>query len=294
MKELLVVISIVFILISCEDNRHPDMDYDSLKKTTSYNSIDEITSWSIDYYKDNRIIKKENSLGDIYEYAYDNVGNKTSFIYNNHKEVYEYNVNNRINKTLYFTNNELDYYTITQYSNNLIDKTFWYNNNNDTIDWSVFHYNSELEIDSINSRRYDSYYYYSSDVDSILVMSKDKKVMSITYTKYKNGEKIYNEIKGFDFLGLETNAYVKTWEYNEKGLLKRRTEKEFFESKEMSWFDLRMYYNSIDNLFKTEVYDSLNKLTGYSKYFYEDTILIKVERYNDTDNLEAYTIFENS
>ena len=109
MKTLLILVSIVLILISCEKNNQSELDYDCLRKTTHYNSNDEVLSWSIYYYKNDNNIKQEFSNGDIYEFKYDNFGNTISTSLNNGTKIeYEYNIDNKRIKTKYYTNNQLD------------------------------------------------------------------------------------------------------------------------------------------------------------------------------------------
>lgn len=295
MKTILKLISIVILFSSCEKNNQSELiHYDCLKKTTDYNSADEILYWYVSFYKNDKRIKLEYSDGSFQEYKYDSFGNTISVISNGNKTEYEYNSDNKVVKTKYYTNNQLDYYRVSVYKDTLIDRTYGIDNKNDTIGWSLHFYNSKNRIDSIKSDHTDTYFFYSSEIDSIISKSKEDKIKSKMFLKYLDGNKIYEEGRLYSFFNEEYRYYIKNWEYNEKGLLIRQTEDHLYVSGETQWIDIRKIYNTNNRVSRSELYDASNNLIAYSIYFYKNQVLVKSESYDNQNNLTSYSLFEDT
>lgn len=283
---------IISVLISCEKNQR-ELDFDCYINSTSYNSNDEIIFWSKDYYKNDNKIKFENSEGQMSEFHYDKSNNLISVIYENNKTEYEYNSENKRIKSKFYINNKLDYFSVTIYKDTLIQETFSIDNNGDTIGKTIYNYNSDDLIKSVISNNTETYYYYSENIDSVI--SSDTRGAS-TYKKYlKNDQKIYEEIRGFDYTGAELSYIIRNWEYNDDELLIRKTEETYYSMQDdYFWSDNRYQYNSNNQKSRSESFDKSDNLLGYSIYYYDDLILKKYESFDNNNSLTSYTLIDNN
>lgn len=293
MKALLKITIALLILVSCEKANQPEISYDCFMKSTKFDSNDEVLIWETFFFKNDEYVKYEDSFGSITEFQYDNKGNVTCVCSNESKTEYEYNSDNNVVKTTYYTNNLLDYYTIGIYEDTLLVKAYSVNSESDTIGYNYYYYNSANMKDSVIGNHHDWYYYYSAEMDSIIIKSKENWIKSKMFKKHENGRMIYYEFRNYNPEGDVTSYSKTTREFNDKGLLIRKTEEGLQISNTTVWLDRRYFYNSSDKIVKTEDYDEANTLLGYSNYVYEDSLLTKVETFDPVDNLKAYSIIEN-
>jgi hypothetical protein len=294
MKNALIILILIVAVIGCDKNNQPDLGNECYEKTTVYNSSNEILDWCISYFSNGNEIKYETRSGIWWEQKFDNKGNRVLFTSGDSKVEYEYNSLNQEVKAKYYTNNHLDFFYSNIYKDTLIEKSYTIYNANDTTGWQFYFYNSDNKKDSINCEDRNIYYYYSSEMDSVITKSKENSIMSRIFFKYREGKKSYVESRCYDYLGQENNHFIYTWEYNDNKLLIRQTEFRSYDSGETQWSDIRKVYDNDQKISRIEYYDESNNLTTYSKYVYENEILIKIEDFDINDNLKSYSILENT
>jgi YD repeat-containing protein len=293
-KSAIIVFSFfVAMLFSCKNDQQIDLNYNRVVKSTHYSASGEVEYWSTFYYMNDRIVKQENSIGDIVEWKYDENGNILTHNSNNSKIEYEYNSDNKITKTISYSNGQLLYYIVTNYQDTLVTSAYNFDNKNDTTGWSIYYYNSEDRIDSIYSDDKNTYYYFSKEVDSVITKTKLGLTMSKEYFKFENGKKMYEERRLYTDFGIEFQYSVKNWEYNGINLLIRETEDQLYPSGEKQWIDTRNVYNEFNKILRTEEYNVTNQLLFYSNYSYDNEILVKIEYYDNLNNLNSYETIEN-
>lgn len=294
MKALIKITIVLLILVSCEKTNQPDIFYDCYVKSTKFKSNDEVLIWETIHFKNDKHVKYEDSFGSITETEYDNNGNVISVSTNGSKTEYEYNSDSNIIKTTYYINNQLEYFTISIYEDTLVINSYSINSESDTIGYCNYYYNSANIKDSVICNHQDWYYYYSSEMDSIIIKSKDNLIKSKIFEKHENGRMTYSEFRNYNPEG-EVISYNKTTrEFNNKGFLIRRINEGLEINGITAFLDRRYFYNNSDNVLKTEDYAEANILLNYSNFIYTDSKLTKVETFDHDDNLKTYSIVENN
>jgi len=247
----------------------------------------------IRHFKNDNLVKKEDSFEGIKKYQYDSNGNLISVTGNARRTEYEYNSDNNITKRLFYENNQFRSYTKNIYEDTLLVKSYSINNLNDTIGYSYYYYNSANMKDSVISHHVNRYY-YSEEMDSIIIKSKENELRLKEFKKHESGRLTYNETRSF-YEGELGRIKKTTNEFNDKGLLTRRIKEDIKVIPNVTLFsDTRFFYNSNDNILKSEEYDEANNLLYYRNYIYEDSKLTKVETFDHDDNLNTYSIVENN
>ena len=294
MKAFIKIAIVFVILVSCDKTNQPDILYDCVMKATKFDSNDEVLYWEIRHYKNDNLVKNESSFDGITEYQYDSNGNRISVTSNGSRTEYEYNSDNNIVKMLFYENNQLKSYTKNIYVGTLLLYSYSINNVNDTIGYCYYYYNSADMKDSVICQNVNRYYYYSAEMDSIIIKSKKNEIIQRIFKKYESGRLTYHEARYYH--EGELRGYIKTTsEFNDIGLLTRRIHEGLDVIMNItSFLDRRFFYNSNDNILKVEDYDEVNNLLFYFNYIYDEFILTKVETYDHSDKLKAYSIIENN
>lgn len=270
MKILMKITVVLFILVSCEKMDQPDIAYDCQIKSTVFDSNDEVLGWEISYYKNGNNVKQESSYGAVSETKYDNRGNVICYCSGNERTEYEYNLFDKVVRETYYIDNQMEYYVSLIFKDTLVEKTYRINNAGDTIYTASHYYNSANKIDSVISNEKNWHYFYFAEGDSLLITNKERMTEMAFINKYENGRKIYSEYRTHDEQGQVSGYQITTSEFDDDGLLTRRTE---------------VYYHFMIHT---------TPGTSYTKYYYEDSVLSKTETLDGNNNLQNYTLFENT
>lgn len=293
---LIKLISLMFlILISCNKERD-NPDYDCLSTFTNYSPDGKVKSWYKYYYVDRLIVKERSSTGSETEIQYNSQRNPIVVISDGIKTVNEYDDQNRLVKTKTYEDEYLNYTSTYQFADTLKTSSYTLNSNNDTIGWSKYYYGNENKLDSLTANNHYEYYYYSPEIDSVIIKDQNKIPYLYKYFKYLNNHKVYEELKVY-FQSTLRSKEIKTWEFNSRNLLVRetRTYMDYIMSGVTVFAtDTRRHYNDWNAVLKTEEYDENNHLKSYSIYNYENRTLTKIEGFDTEGNLTDYTVIEKT
>lgn len=291
--KIAICVILIVILSSCEDSNIENLKYDCYHFITKYLGNDEIEDWAKHFYKNNRIVRYEDSYENLYEYEYkyDNRGNLISETSNENRTDYEYDLENRLIKIICYEENEISHYYIYDKIDSLTQNIYGVRNG-DTIDITRYFYGNDNILDSIINDRTKSY--YSEYIDSTLYFS-DNKIFLREYFKYENGLKVLQEEWRYNLNGQVVEYEKRTWEYNSNNLEIRSTyELRYDNSNSKRYSETKKYYNSSLLLIKSEVYNELNDLIYYTNYTYDVDKLTRTDGYNSQDSLLGYTIYETT
>jgi len=291
-KRRILIFLVLLAILGCDNDDSIEENFDCYRKENNYNSNGELESWYKSFYKEGNLVEHEESNGSHTFYEYDIYGNQTTIT--NEFCCYEYKYDNLSNLVLmkYYESNILKYHIIYEYSENQKDRSFRINSSNDTLNISNYYYQAG-RLSHIKSTNQDSYFYYSSEVDSIIELRKDKSILSKTELKYLDENLVYKTMYRYSSDSEIAEYYIDTWEYN-NDLLIRKTEKESSYLSDI-YSDIRFYYNEQNQRIKTESYDEFENLMFYGLFLYDEYgILYRSEGYNLSDELVHYSLIKDS
>lgn len=289
-KTITTSLILIVLIISCE--KDDVQKYDCSILSTNYFAIDEVRSWTKDFYLNDRLMKSETSGGGLSEYKYDNNGNKISEIVHGNRTDYEYNSNNQLIKRIHYSNGQISTSYVFVRQDSLIQMSYKVFNE-DTSFVTNYHY-SNNRLDSINSGTLNSYYYYTNEVDSVVRISEGNKTINRWHIKYKNGLRIFIEDWQYDMDGQETNHLIRTWEYNSGKVVIRIVTDRYDFHTGYDYTDRRTKYNDAGLKTRVEYYSKSNELMSYAIFIYDQSQLTRIEEYNNQDVLYRYTTYEST
>jgi len=292
-KYRIFIFFVFLILLGCEKEDTIDKSYDCFEKLCQYNVNGELESWMKHYYMNGQVVKYEDSDGSWTTYEYDAFGNQIKLSSEFCDYEYEYDNMNNLVKMKFFDLGTYVYCIVYEYDVNKIMHSYEINSSNDTTRWSNYFYENE-KLSHIESDNRDSYYYYSSEIDSIIEKRKDNSIFLKSYFKYSNEKLIYRAVYQYNTNEEIVSYFIYTWEYDNE-LLIRKTNKILHSLANYQYFDDRYIYNENNQKSRSESYDESGNLLGYGLYLYDSNdVIYRFESYNPSGLLIGYTIVENS
>lgn len=297
-KEYLLIqlITLMLLIVSSCNKETDNLNYDCLSTFTNYSPEGTVKSWYKYYYVDRLIVKERSSSGSETEIQYNSQRNPIVITSDGIKTVNEYDDQNRLVKTKTYEDDYLNYTSIYQFIDTLKTCSVTLNYNNDTIGWTKYYYNRGNKLDSLIANNHYEYYYYSKEMDSVIIKDQNKIPYQYKYCRYLNNHLVYEELKVY-FQGTLRSKDIKTWEFNSRNLLVRETRtymNYIMSGVTVSAADTRKLYNDWDDVSRTEEYDEDKNLKSYSIYNYENRALTKIEEFDPKGYLTGYTVIEKT
>lgn len=243
------------------------------------------------------LVRADFSPSHIYNWQYDNRGNKIRFESNPvNYFVYEYDTRNRNIHTKQFVQDTLYFETLKFYSDTLLIKEIFLKSNGDTASVLNYYYNHENRRDSVISDRTKEYHIYTDMEQSIVKLNEENRIYYESYTLSKNGLIITFEES---FYTDENELYKRFYEnktYDEDQNLVRVVMEQYFLTAINSFYydDIRYTYDSKGNKVRRKILDADGNLVNFTDYIYESDQLVIEQFFNADGNLINYTLVENS